>query len=804
MKKRIRHSIVNLELLIESKSYKVPKCITIQYALAESIRIDSYSVKSDGLELCNAIDLADSMQRINLSLQKDKGSIAITFNLSNSTQETVNLYAVSSSKGVYLSQRSYEHAERMRMQNELTKDDYLQESLGSQGISITAEREKTRAEKKAKVEGLKKLSTYRLNLEWTDSAGKTHPTRRTEIIVYYYATNSAKEVARGYTDNNGNFAFTADIDDRRLTVLAVNSATSCCNVSNTLKKTPYSYYIQYVPKYSKYVIPKSAGTPNPNNATNVQRTNEVIHAIQISQAITFGYDYVNVMSNGTFKQKTIQVEYPNGKDGSYYSSNTNGLYIAENAYLCWDIILHEFGHLLQKEYGIANSPGGDHYIDNDLIADRKNKDVGIRLAWGEAWPTTFAIMVSQYFNLKDYPRVADTDYHANNGRENPMDFWTKSLEQNRSNPVGEGCEKDVFCLLYDMYDAKDKQDEDNMALSHKVLWDLITSSKSKTLSQFVNYAYNHNYNIPDLYQILSAHGVSGKILSHNVLQLIFQVGGNPNCKSSLQNKATVYFSNYYTCNIYKTVTNDKLTFDSNNKNQSYVYLPRKEMYEDPGAYMSCCLGTWQTDSPQTGAYFSPWKVLEKHRQISGYRPKTNQLVYNSFFFPTDDFSFLNKRVQQWNNETVQINNKSFTIGGLNALYCKPYILMNTPGTNGNASISLAGEPIYAVKFSVFVDIPKGYTDKMIGANVYVSVAGIANDNRAVQLLTSCILGNSNKERKDNIVLHQVLKNFGNATYLKQVTISIVTMNCNSTLGSKVQVKLGNILLSQMPDLPEFF
>lgn len=786
MAKIIKHSNVSLELLINSKPYKDPNSIAIQYALGEGISILNYSVKSEGLYLSKAIDLKDPIQTINLSLKYDKGCITIVFNLSDSTQETVKLFAVSATKGVYFSQRSYEQAERISLQGELTETNYVTEMMRRQGIDISSVR-KTR---NLTPRGPITRSVYKLDVLWQDSEGKTHPARRLKTGIY--TTRYLKE---GYTDNNGHFEFTATSEDIKSTIfIIVSSATDCCNVSETLKGKPYIFGYEYPinnDKSYKCIIANSFG----NSVVE-----EAIHAIQITQALTFGYDYVQEMSKNTFKQKVIQVRYPNEKDAnsqtSYYSSINNGLHIYETAYLCWDILLHEFGHLLQKKYGIANSPGGDHFIDHDQIADHKNKYWGIRLAWGEAWPTTFGIMVTQYYGLNDYPRVADTIYHANNGRPNPTDYWIQDMETNRPNPLGEGCELDIMCLLYDMYDNGYEVGADSMSMSHEAFWNLVTGSKAKTLSDFVSHAYNNGYNIETLYQILSAHGISGKVLSLDDRKLNIQVGGNPNCDNSRQNKAIVYYANYNTLNFFKKVTINNLSFQNRNNNKTSVDLPLKEIYQDPGAKMRCCLGTWQTSIPSTGVYYAPWVVFDKKRFLS-----------NAYFFPTDDFSFLTKRTKKWQSKSVQINNRNFTVQGYNVMYSAPCVLMNVPGSDGSASVNIQSPvPVYGLKLTVYVDVPSGYIDFIAGADVRLYGTGVTQDNKSISVLSTRLLGGSSQIRKSGAHSYTIknIRSQGKSASLRSVTLNVTASNISTDLAKKIKVRLGNILLSSSSTMPDFF
>lgn len=75
---------------------------------------------------------------------------------------------------------------------------------------------------------------------------------------------------------------------------------------------------------------------------------------------------------------------------SFYIAGTNNLYLlggsngnvksADTDHFDDSIILHEYGHFLEDNYGKANSPGGSH--NGNFIIDA-------RLAWSEAWANYF-------------------------------------------------------------------------------------------------------------------------------------------------------------------------------------------------------------------------------------------------------------------------------------------------------------------------------------------------------------------------------------------------------------------------------
>ena len=458
------------ELVVGSKAYPAGDKIPVKLILASGVHIKSYTVKSNGLELTNSLDKNSDAVELILALKGTKGDITINMTFSDGEKYTASLYAIKTEKGVYLSPKSYEGAERVRLHNESTKEEFYEKAFERQGVKLSLK--KTPLAVSTSTRSLR--DPIRIHLTWTDYLGKSHPLIDCKCEIFADIRISA------YSDANG--VFTVSIPKgSTIYYVVVYTETTHINVSEVLNGRPYALGFDVNHNPDQYI--------NINGRTQNEELDTIRHAYEITQALYFGYKYVQEMSGNTFSQKTIQVVYPNDsseKDQtSYYSKGLNSLNIYKTAYLSWDIILHEFGHLLQWHYKITNSPGNSHVMTNDLISDNKDKLIGIRLAWGEAWPTVFAIMATQYYHLSDYPLVNDAKYDANNGKQTPTSFWNKSLETaSDDEKMGEGCEMTIIRVLYDMFDAASETGKDYMTMTHQNFWKLITESKATTMYEF--------------------------------------------------------------------------------------------------------------------------------------------------------------------------------------------------------------------------------------------------------------------------------------------------------------------------------
>ena len=170
-------------------------------------------------------------------------------------------------------------------------------------------------------------------------------------------------------------------------------------------------------------------------------------ALQVSQAAIFASKYVKEMNNGK-NIASVSIRYPHDESstGCFYRRSNKTVYIRKpetsqtlKSYASWDAIMHEYGHHVQYEFDISNSPAGTHWIGTRMgdhykrhyngvdgancgcswknFSESECKLQGNRLAWGEGWPTYLGIVVQQYFssNLSNIKTVGDSSYTSYNG-----------------------------------------------------------------------------------------------------------------------------------------------------------------------------------------------------------------------------------------------------------------------------------------------------------------------------------------------------------------------------------------------------
>lgn len=216
-----------------------------------------------------------------------------------------------------------------------------------------------------------------------------------------------------------------------------------------------------------------------------------------------------------------KVCYPATTSICQYSPSTQTIHIINrlssnstypNSYAAWDVIMHEYGHHVQRTLNITFGEGGNHNsgtnnIDRTDVVDSTRKEHGTKLAWGESWPTVFAIMAQQYYieELANIYTVGDSTYT----NYSSINYSIETEEVF----LGEGCERSIMYVLYDLYDSVN-ENHDTITLGHQFLWDLVDESNAVTFSAFIQYLYDTDlFSIDELGKLLSMCGMAASNLT---------------------------------------------------------------------------------------------------------------------------------------------------------------------------------------------------------------------------------------------------------------------------------------------------
>lgn len=246
-------------------------------------------------------------------------------------------------------------------------------------------------------------------------------------------------------------------------------------------------------------------------------------AMIIFQAAKNFSDYAKTMNDG-IPVETCPFYYPGDpNDVCYYNgsavvitSKSRKSESYPHSYSAWDVIGHEYGHHIQHCYGITANPGGPHGIPSNNIDDQygvtvdgvnrkytlgQAKDRGLKLAWGEGWPTYWSTVAQSTFSddLKTILTVGDTSYTSYNGLSYDLDSYDGLS-------YGDADERAIQRILYKLYtsttDAYDK-----FSIGADELWNIVVENKACTFYEFINDLYDAGYNKNDLGKILAEYNV---------------------------------------------------------------------------------------------------------------------------------------------------------------------------------------------------------------------------------------------------------------------------------------------------------
>lgn len=590
--------------------------IIVSYVVSSNETISTYDYSQSGFTIINTRIENDNRIILELSCLPNESEYSLVMQITMSNNENVvaMLYAVQNDYGYFISpfskddalQRYFDYAKES---NIMTQDEY--ESIKSELSKIDVVEDETIERHTLNSGGITTMSTsstetyVKGTLQWTDDAGNNHPLRR--VMIRIYDTIGSTHLATTYADNNGNYSYTFDNPDGfwdfenggNDIFIRVYAGTNNAMVENS---SGDEYY--YESSVSENV---TIGTTVTKNLTIGMSTDKG-KAFQISQAILTARDYAwNMM--GTMPEDVV-IRYPYDS-GCYYTRSEKRITITGNApyssaypnsYASWDVLMHEYGHHIQYQVGIINSPGGRHSSFQNNADIRRNKDEGVRLAWAESWPTVFGTIAQQYFSgyLSNIVTVGDTNYTAYNG----LDYNIEST----STRLGEACERSIMAVLWDLYDSANETN-DTISLGYTKYWEVTKGSRAKTFSEFIDYFYlTYPEYISDIATNLSFYGMSSSapiiIAPTNLTETTPPtIYWEPQGGSSYypNNSFVLVFYDGLGNEIFRTATISSNVYDLSQEEWSNVIHSNGDTY-------SMAVESMQTNYPATGKYVSPKSI----------------------------------------------------------------------------------------------------------------------------------------------------------------------------------------------------
>lgn len=512
---------------------------TVQFSVEASQEVIETYCESEGLNIISH-DYENGFVSVKFTYDGEKNASKLTVGvlLEDETVLTANMYAYSSENNLFISRVSADDAFEKYcsylLNNQLIdENEYktISNTYYKQSVIITTNTEPAMStvltQGTAEIQAKSKTTYLNGVIVWADDNDSySHRCQYVRVDVYDKEVGDPKLIATTYTDSNGYYSVTFENNSSifELGGYDIYIEVFAGGPYGYVKKPNGGFHsISTVDEVIENVDNGSTSQINlkfvMNNSANIG--GDLGRAFQISQPISVASRYAEEMNGSAMS--AVSVVYPADGTICVYDDESKTIEIISgysedenviNAFEAWDVIMHEYGHHVQYEIGIINSPKGPHNrgensIDKEEYTDENRKDKGTRLAWAESWPTVFGIMAQQYYisELQNIDTVGDENYTSNNGLNYSVETEEYSL--------GEGSEDSIMYLLYDLYDSYNANDpHDTVELSHYNMWAYVKASQAVTLSEFIQYLYeNELCTIDGLGKLLSKCGMAATNLT---------------------------------------------------------------------------------------------------------------------------------------------------------------------------------------------------------------------------------------------------------------------------------------------------
>ena len=603
---------VSLHQVLNKSNYTLNELISIEYELRGSIEevntvytFDGFSVVGD---ITHSINVDLECQTFSATLSYDGVSENPYFEFKIvTTDETAicaKLFGYSSEYGLFVSKNSFDAAKESSFYymvecGLLTMDEFnnmLQEEYSKLGVETAYTTNNINlidplSHIVSPMQVTPNETTICGSLSWVDDDDISHPMQYN--LVEIWDSYRDEKIGAVYTDIYGDYSFSYSATYLTRNIYIKVFARGV----NATVQTETGYIYSYTSSVQQMVSQGSVVTID----WEIDMTSDLGRAFQISQAVNVATEYVHEM-NGTYIAP-ITVKYPHtiedmecfyrpSEDTIYICGEPTGAKIHE-PYASWDVIMHEYGHHVQQELGITNSPGGCHTVSENLAVKRNSKDIGIRLAWGESYASVFGGMAQAYFasSLQNIDTVGDAAYEAYNMVW--LHYESTYVRQ------GEACEASIIGVLWDLYDSV-SEPHDTISFSHQDYWDMITESEATTMSEFCNYFVNR-YNMSHdfaLGKLLSYYKMSVSNFTVSISDAVPTFSWTANgTTSELQNNRFILL-------IFDAYNNEIVREEITTTSYTLSVAQRNALFDGSGINFRAVIIAYQLSSPSTGGYYS--------------------------------------------------------------------------------------------------------------------------------------------------------------------------------------------------------
>ncbi len=506
----------------QKRDYSLEDNINISYLITNNVNIRSFSINSSGFLVNDAFIDSGNQCRLIIDFEYlcvvENYSIDIDLCLENGLSISIKLFALANEDGVFISPSSKDDAyqkyiDYLLLHKLITYEEYVlkQEAYSRIGVIETFDTSNfaVSANSSARMtiySNETETAVYQGYLRWLDGDGNDgengygniHPLRRVSVEIYCQDDEGEYYLDSDITDDEGFFYFVVPANIDVFLRIYPGDDNICIKIGNSNN----NYY--YRSGVYQDIVPNSVVT----YSSSFTMANDLGRAFQISQAALTARDYAETMSGE--RPSNVIIRYPFEHDTCCYNPNIDEIRIIPTppddsyfeTYESWDVIMHEYGHHIQYEYDIYSNPGYEDHNSLQIHSDVQNSvEKGTKIAWGEAWPTVFALMAQEYYSSvlvgigTNGHVVGNAAYEAYN-----LDY-SEDIEH-AFFIRGDSCENSIMAVLWDIYDDENDNgsnvedynafgvsSKDEITLGHQNWWNITVIPGTHRFSQFVNNFY---------------------------------------------------------------------------------------------------------------------------------------------------------------------------------------------------------------------------------------------------------------------------------------------------------------------------
>ncbi|MEZ6035572.1 MAG: choice-of-anchor D domain-containing protein [Planctomycetaceae bacterium] len=188
---------------------------------------------------------------------------------------------------------------------------------------------------------------------------------------------------------------------------------------------------------------------------------------------------------------SLEIEFPN--PFSHTSAGILGnIWLGADDWQEWDVIIHEYGHLVAQEEGFFRLPTTalTHYLDYNMRIenpDAEGSDL-LSLAFNEGWANFFSVAAQEIEGVSN-PKVDNFIHRDPSGiiyPYNAKDLKYYSYDIENTTGRGEDNELSVMAILWDLYDGPGDSGKDQISMGIDTLFTFLKTHDPYSLSDLWN------------------------------------------------------------------------------------------------------------------------------------------------------------------------------------------------------------------------------------------------------------------------------------------------------------------------------